>query len=173
LNAATFSAAPPAAPMLPQVCAVALTARRAKTERRRLDSIGSRCFDVDAELIFAAKAVPMLRITALALWVFIAIEGAATAEDAKPDTVLVHGKPIELSCAEWKRNQDGSWTSIGALLVGTDTLRDVTLRGAKETGALEAKCRNPSSPAAAPSPSGDPTRHTKAKKPPAAPADGT
>lgn len=175
MNAVMFSVARlrTAAPMPPQACAVALTARRAKPERRRLDSIGSRCFDADAELIFGAKATPMLRVTALALWVVIAMKGAATAEDAKPDTVQVHGKPIELSCAEWKHNQDGSWTSIGALLVGTDTLRDVTLRGAKETAALEAKCRNPSSPTAAPSPSGDSTRHTKAKKPPAAPADGT
>jgi hypothetical protein len=110
----------------------------------------------------------MHRVTAL-LWVLITVSGAAVAEDAKPDTVEVHGKPLQLSCAEWKRNQDGSWTSIGALLVGTDTLTGVTLRGAKETAVLEAKCRNSSSPAEAPAPSGEPTRHTKSKKAPAAP----
>ena len=74
----------------------------------------------------------MLRMTAL-LWVSIAMQGAAMAEDAKQDTVQVHGKSLVLSCAEWKRNEDGSWTSIGPLLVGTNTLNDVTLRGAKET----------------------------------------
>ncbi len=72
----------------------------------------------------------MLRVTAL-LWVSIAMQGAAIAEDAKPDTVQVHGKSLVLSCAEWKRNQDGSWTSISPLLVGTETLTNVTLR-AKE-----------------------------------------
>ena len=69
----------------------------------------------------------MLRVSAL-LWVFIAMQGAAIAEDDKQDTVQVHGKSLPLSCAEWKRNQDGSWTSTGPLLVGTDTLTDVTLR---------------------------------------------
>ncbi len=81
----------------------------------------------------------MLRVTAL-LWVSIAMQGAAIAEDAKQDTVQVHGKSLVLSCAEWKRNEDGSWTSIGPLLVGTNTLNDVTLRGAKETKVLAA-CR--------------------------------
>jgi hypothetical protein len=135
---------------------------------RRLDTGADRCFDVGAERIFGARATPMLRVTAL-LWILITVSGAAVAEDAKPDTVEVHGKPLQLSCAEWKRNQDGSWTSIGALLVGTDTLTGVTLRGAKETAVLEAKCRNSSSPAEAPAPSGEPTRHTKSKKAPAAP----
>jgi hypothetical protein len=115
----------------------------------------------------------MLRVTAL-LWVSVAMQGVATAEDAKPDTVEVHGKPLLLSCAEWKHNHDGSWTSIGALLVGTDTVTNVTLRGAKETGALDAKCGNPSSPsAAAPSQSGSQTPHTRRKHPPADPAQGT
>ena len=86
----------------------------------------------------------MLRVTAL-LWVSIAMQSAAIAEDAKQDTIEVHGKSLQLSCAEWKRNPDGSWTSIGAILVGTETLNEVTLRGAKETNVLEAKCRNPSS----------------------------
>ena len=114
----------------------------------------------------------MLRVTAL-LWVSIAMQSAAIAEDAKPDAVQVHGKSLQLSCAEWKRNQDGSWTSIGALLVGTDTLTNVTLRGAKETEVLEAKCRNPSSPSAAPSPNDKETRHPKHKDHPAGPAAGT
>ena len=113
----------------------------------------------------------MLRVTAL-LWVSIAMQGAAMAEDAKQDTVQVHGKSVQLNCAEWKRNQDGSWTSIGALLVGTDTLT-VTLRGAKETKVLEEKCRNASSPSATPPRSGDTTRHTRHRLQPAGPADGT
>ena len=100
------------------------------------------------------------------------MQGVALAEDAKPDTVEVHGKPLLLSCAEWKRNQDGSWTSIGALLVGTDTLTNVNLRGAKETEVLEAKCRNPSSPSATPSRSDNQPRHTRHKDP-AEPAAGT
>jgi hypothetical protein len=140
--------------------------------RRRLDFAGSRCFDADAELIFGAKATPMLRVTALLL-ASIAMQSAAIAEDAKPDTIEVHGKSLTLSCAEWKHNQDGSWTSIGALLVGTDTLNDVTLRGAKETKVLDAKCRTPSSPSAAPSQSGDSTRHMSHKHGPAEPAGGS
>jgi hypothetical protein len=137
-----------------------------------LDSTASECFDTDAEAIFGAKATPMLRVTAL-LSVAIAMQTAAIAEDAKPDTVEVHGKALQLSCAEWKRNQDGSWTSIGALLVGTDTLKNVTLRDGKETKVLDAKCQNPSSPSATPSQSGDTTRHTGHKHHPADPAQGT
>ncbi len=73
----------------------------------------------------------MLRVTAL-LSIPIAMQTAAMAEDAKPqETVEVHGKALQLSCAEWKRNQDGSWTSIGALLVGTDTLKNVILHQAR------------------------------------------
>jgi hypothetical protein len=56
----------------------------------------------------------MLRVTAL-IWVSIAMQAAAMAEDAKQDTVQVHGKSLVLSCAEWKRNEDGSWTSTGPL----------------------------------------------------------
>ena len=60
----------------------------------------------------------MLRVAALLLWVSIAMQGAAIADDDKQDVVQVHGKALQLSCAEWRRNQDGSWTSIGPLLVG-------------------------------------------------------
>jgi hypothetical protein len=140
--------------------------------RRRLDFAASRCFDAHAESVFGAKATLMFRVTAL-LWASIAMQGAAMAEDAKPETVEVHGKSLQLSCAEWKRNQDGSWTSTGPLLVGTDTLNDVTLRSAKETKPLEAKCRDASSPPAAPSQSGDATRHTKHGHHLTAPAPGT
>ena len=114
----------------------------------------------------------MLRVTAL-LWVSIAMQGVAIAEDAKQDTVQVHGKSLTLSCAEWKRNQDGSWTNISPLLVGTEIVTSVTLRGAKETKALEAKCRSASSSPDTPSPSGDQTRHMKHMHHPAEPAEGT
>src|SRR5277367_1758805 len=124
-------------------------------------------------LTFCTRATPMLRVTAL-LWISIAVQTAAIAEeDAKQDTVQVHGKSLALSCAEWKRNQDGSWTSTGPLLVGTDTVTNVTLRGAKETNALEAKCANGSSPAAKSSQSDDPTKHARHKHHSAAPSDGT
>ena len=99
--------------------------------------------------------------------------GTAAAEDAKDDTVQVHGKSLGLSCAEWKRNQDGSWTSTGPLLVGTDTVKDVTLRGAKETNALEAKCANAPSPAAKPSQSDAPTKHGRHRHRSAATGDET
>jgi hypothetical protein len=114
----------------------------------------------------------MLRVIAL-FWVSIAMQGVAIAEDAKQDTVQVHGKSLTLSCAEWKRNQDGSWTNISPLLVGTDIVTSVTLRGAKETKALEAKCRSASTPSDTPSPSGDQTRHMKHVHHTAAPAEGT
>ena len=113
----------------------------------------------------------MLRVTAL-LWVAIAMQSAAMAEDTKQDTVQVHGKSLVLSCAEWKRNDDGSWTSTGPLLVGESTLNDVILRGAKETKPLEEKCRN-ATPSAAPSRSSDSTRHMRHRHGPAEPAQGT
>ena len=117
----------------------------------------------------------MLRVAAL-LCISFAMLTTAMAEgasDAKQDTVEVHGKALQLSCAEWKRNLDGSWTSIGALLVGADTLTNVTLRGAKETKALEEKCQVGSAPAIAPAKSSDSTRHTKRRNHGANPADGT
>jgi hypothetical protein len=117
----------------------------------------------------------MLRVTAL-LSTSLAMLGAAVAQDAKPDakedTVQVHGKSLALSCAEWKRNQDGSWTSIGPLLVGTDTVKSTTLRG-KETSALETKCGSGASPPAKPSPTDDPTKHRGHKHHSAEPSDGT
>jgi hypothetical protein len=123
-------------------------------------------------LIFGGKATPMLRVATL-LGLSIAMQGAAMAEDAKEDTVQVHGKSLALSCAEWKRNQDGSWTNASPLLVGTDTVNSVTLRGAKETSVLETKCANGSSPAVKPSQGDNATRHTGHKHHPAEPAEGT
>jgi hypothetical protein len=115
----------------------------------------------------------MFRVTALLL-IAIAMQTAASAqEDAKPDTVLVHGKPLTLSCAEWKRNQDGSWTSTGPLLVGTDTVNNVILRGAKDTNVLEAKCGSGAVPAAKPAATEDSTKHARHKHHSAEPSDGT
>ena len=98
---------------------------------------------------------------------------AMAEEDAKPDTVEVRGKSLVLSCAEWKRNQDGSWISTGPLLVGTETVNSVTLRGAKETNVLEAKCANASVPAAKPSRTDDLTKHAGHRRHSAEPSDGT
>ena len=124
-------------------------------------------------LIFGAKANPMLRVTAL-LWVLIAMHSAAAAaEDDKQDTVEVHGKSLTLSCAEWKRNQDGSWTNTSPLLVGTDTVTNVTLRGAKETNVLETKCANGSRPAATPAHSDDAMKHGRHRRHSDEPTDGT
>jgi hypothetical protein len=118
----------------------------------------------------------MLRVAVL-LGLFLAMLGAAAAqdakEDAKQDTVEVHGKSLALSCAEWKRNQDGSWTSTGSLLVGTETVTSVTLRGAKETNALEAKCANGSTTAATPSRGEEQTKHARHRHHAAEPGDGT
>ena len=126
------------------------------------------------DLISCAKAPSVLRFSAL-LCISLAMQTAAMAQNAnetKQDSVEVHGKALQLSCAEWKRNQDGSWTSIGALLVGSDTLNNVTLRGA-ETKVLQEKCEPGSTPAAAPTPRGDSTRHSKRKTHGADPANGT
>jgi hypothetical protein len=118
----------------------------------------------------------MLRVTAL-FWISIAMLGAAAAQDAKQDakedTVQVHGKSLALSCAEWKRNQDGSWTNTSPLLVGTDSVKDVTLRGAKDTNVLEAKCSGASTPAAKPSATEDPTKHRGHRHHSTEPNDGT
>ena len=94
-------------------------------------------------------------------------------KDNKQDTVQVHGKSLTLSCAEWKRNQDGSWTNTSPLLVGTDTVKDVTLRGAKETNVLETKCANGSHPAATPAHSDDTMKHAGHRHHSQQPADGT
>jgi hypothetical protein len=115
----------------------------------------------------------MFRVTALLL-IAVAMQTAASAQqEPKPDTVPVHGKALALSCAEWKRNQDGSWTSTGPLLVGTDTVNNVTLRGAKDTNVLEAKCGSGAPPAAKPSGTEDPTKHARHKHHSAEPGDGT
>ena len=87
----------------------------------------------------------MLRATTL-VSVLIALPGAAFAQanatpEAKTDTVQVHGKALPLSCAEWLRNGDGSWTNISPLLVGEETVKEVTLRGANAKP-LELKCAN-------------------------------
>ena len=117
----------------------------------------------------------MLRATAL-ISVLIALAGAAFAQqnatpEAKPDTVQVHGKALLLSCAEWSRNGDGSWTNVGPLLVGEETVKEVTLRGANARP-LEQKCANGARSSASPAPGGEPTRH-KHRHGPAQPADGT
>ena len=63
-------------------------------------------------------------------------------EDAKRrDTVQVHGKSLALSCAEWKRNQDGSWTSTGPMLVGTDTVNERDLARRKGNQRLGSEVR--------------------------------
>ncbi len=98
----------------------------------------------------------MLQIVTL-LTALIAMSGAAVAEDAKPDTIQVQGKSLVLSCTEWKRNSDGSWTNIGPILVGDRAVNEVTLRG-KEAKVLEDKCRN-AAPASVPPQSGESPRH--------------
>jgi hypothetical protein len=115
----------------------------------------------------------MFRAPALLLTAIAMQTPAIAQEDAKPDTVQVHGKPLTLSCAEWKRNQDGSWTSTGPLVVGTDTVNNVTLHGAKDTNVLEAKCGSGAAPAAKPSQTVDPTKHAGHKHHGAALDDGT
>src|SRR5277367_1643242 len=115
----------------------------------------------------------MLRVTAL-LCGFIAMQTAAIAEeDAKEETVQVRGKALTLSCAEWKRNQDGSWVSTGPLLVGTETVNSVTLRGAKDTNVLEAKCSGAPPSAAKPARTDEPTKHAGHRHHSAEPSDGT
>ncbi len=114
----------------------------------------------------------MFRVTALLL-IPLAMQTAAMAqEEPKPDTVQVHGKPLMLSCAEWKRNQDGSWASTGPLLVGTDTVNEVTLHG-KDAQTLEGKCGSGATPAAKSPATVDPTKHERHKHHGAAPGDGT
>jgi len=147
---------------------------KGRSQLAPLDFNVSWCFD--ANMIFFARATPMLRVAVL-LGISLAMLGATVAQEAKDDvkgeTVQVRGKSLTLSCTEWKRNQDGSWTNTSPLLVGTDTVKDVTLRGAKETNALEAKCANGSSTAAKPSQSDEPTKHARHRHHGAAPSDGT
>jgi hypothetical protein len=116
----------------------------------------------------------MLRATTL-VSVLIALPGAAFAQtatpEAKPDTVQVHGKALPLSCPEWSRNGDGSWTNVGPLLVGEETVKAVTLRGANAKP-LEQKCENGAPSSAPPAPGGKPPRHMQ-RHGPAQPADGT
>jgi hypothetical protein len=118
----------------------------------------------------------MLRPTALLL-ALLATAGSATAqapqpgqEPPKPDTVPVRGKALPLSCSEWNRNGDGSWSNVGPLLVGEETVTSVTLR-APQTRILEEKCGN-GAPAAAPA-SDAAKPHGKHKHGAAPPANGT
>jgi hypothetical protein len=138
-----------------------------------LDFNVSWCFD--ANMIFCARATLMLR-TAVLLGTSFAMLGAAVAqdakEDAKGDTVQVHGKSLTLSCTEWKRNQDGSWMNTSPLLVGTDTVNSVTVHG-KDAQSLEAKCGSGSTTTAKPAPTDDSIKHARHKHHGAAPSDGT
>jgi len=114
----------------------------------------------------------MLRLPAL-LCLSIALSGAAMAQEPpqnKPDTVEVHGKALQLSCAEWKRDPDGSWRSIGTLLVGTETM-SVTLRG-KDTTVLNAKCGDTQDPIVTPTKTAEPTRHARHGRHHAASSEG-
>ena len=95
---------------------------------------------------------------------------AQQAQQPKPDTVEVHGKALPLSCAEWKRNPDRSWSSIGQLEVGTEAM-SVTLRGGKETKVLEDKCGDTQEPLVTPVKSAEPTRRSRRGHHPAAPTD--
>jgi hypothetical protein len=114
----------------------------------------------------------MFRAPALLLTAIAMHTAAIAQEEPKPDTVQVHGKPLTLSCAEWKRNQDGSWTSTGPLLVGTDTVNNVTLHG-KDSQTLEGKCGSGAAPSAKVPATVDPTKHAGHKHHGAAPSDGT
>jgi hypothetical protein len=114
----------------------------------------------------------MFRVTALLLIALAMQTPAIAQEEPKPDTVQVHGKPLTLSCAEWKRNPDGSWASTGPLLVGTDTVNNATLRG-KDANVLETKCGSGAAPAAKPPATVDPTKHAGHRHHGAAPSDGT
>jgi len=114
----------------------------------------------------------MLRFAAL-LFLSIAMSSGAMAQDAqqsKQDTVEVHGKALQLSCAEWKRNPDRSWTSIGELQVGTEAM-NVTLHGPEETKTLEAKCGDTQEPLVTPVKSAEPARHARHGHHHAAPTD--
>lgn len=117
----------------------------------------------------------MLRIAALFV-VSIGTLGVAVAQetkqDAKPETVEVHGKALTLSCAEWKRNQDGTWTNISPLQVGTEVVTSVTLRGATATKSLEGKCGVAARPSDTPPPRRDAARHMKHMRHPAGSAEG-
>ena len=115
----------------------------------------------------------MLRASML-ISVLIMAPGAAFAQAAAPepkgDTVQVHGKALTLSCAEWSRQPDGSWNNVGPLLVGEETVKAVTLRGAPAKP-IEQKCwsgAGSSAPSAPAEKSKPPHRHG-----PAQPADGT
>jgi hypothetical protein len=147
---------------------------RAKTAFRADSTSSAR--DASMPTPTPAKAPSMFRFPASIL-ILIALQGVAMAqEDQQPkqDTVDVHGHPLQLSCAEWRRNMDGSWSNVGPLLVGTDTVKDVTLRGAKQTGALETKCGNGAGVVATHEHSGDHPRHMGGHRhgPPPS-ADGT
>ena len=141
---------------------------------RALDSSVVRCFHADIELFFGARATPMLRTTTL-VSVLIGLPGAAFAQTAapepKPDTVQVHGKALLLSCPEWTRNTDGSWTNVGPLLVGEETVKEVTLRGAPARP-LEQKCANGAPSPAPPAPGRKPPQPMH-RHGPTQPADGT
>ena len=146
---------------------------KGRSQLAPLDFNVSWCFD--ANMIFFARATPMLRVAVL-LGISLAMLGATVAQEAKDDvkgeTVQVRGKSLTLSCTEWKRNQDGSWTNISPLLVGTDTVNSVTLHG-KDAQTLEAKCGSGSTATAKPPPTDDSTKHARHKHHGAAPSDGT
>lgn len=45
-----------------------------------------------------------------------------------------------LRCDQWKRNPDGSWTTVGSVTFNNITMDNVTLNHTRETDILEKKC---------------------------------
>jgi hypothetical protein len=140
--------------------ATAINAARHFNPAGVLDFAGSEWFDETVDVDLNAQGPSMLRVAAIVL-IAVAAHDVAMAQEAKPDTVEVHGKALMLSCAEWTRNQDHSWTNVGPLTVGDETVKQVTLRGAKETKTLEAKCGDTQEPIPPAAKSAEHARHAR------------
>jgi hypothetical protein len=56
------------------------------------------------------------------------------------ESISINGHAIALHCEQWKRNADGSWSTVGTEKDENMTMNNVTLRSQIETRALDRAC---------------------------------
>jgi hypothetical protein len=84
-----------------------------------------------------ASAILRRRYRAIAILTILA---AATSPASAQESISINGHALALHCEQWKRNADGSWSTVGTEKDENMTMRNVTLRSQIETRALDWAC---------------------------------
>jgi hypothetical protein len=84
-----------------------------------------------------ASAIQRCRNRAIAILTILA---CATGPAWAQQSISINGHAISLHCSQWKKNADGSWTTVGTEKDENMTMNNVTLRSQIETRALDRAC---------------------------------